>query len=737
MSAALQPNVLLESLRPPRDAVRRRLARVRWRLRGRLAIAGLTWLWTALVLLAAASLAADWLLRFSLPVRQILLALAVAALAAIAYRKLLAPLAVRLDDLDLAAILDRRCRGYGQRVAAVLELPRLLEAGIGVSPSMIQAAVLEHAETLEATDVSAAFDRRGPWRMAALIAITGIAAAAFVYLQSETAGLWARRWLQGSTERWPQRNYLAVIGLKDGEALLVPRGESLLVNVESQRAFSGRPGGWSLDGRGAPLSIRTLRQPQAEVPEKVSIKYRPVSGAVRQGNFTSFQDGRFRYELPPIVEPTSFTVSGGDDWFGPIRIEPIDRPGIDQLAIVARPPGSKQSETFAHTGADTPLLFLKDSELELQLTANAPLASASLVAQPGPAPALVRIDETHYATRWKMDQSQTFEIRLVGRQAGLESKPYFVSIGLLVDRPPRLTLRSSGVGKRVTPQAKIPLQLRAQDDFGLKSLAMEMEQTVPSEKKTETSVRKTAIELPEPAAGEKLTDFETQPLASLAQYGLAAGTLVKLRATGEDNCAQGAQAGASRWLSFQLVTAEELFYEILMRQRAERAKFAAALETAKAQTEPLAGELESGPLAAVARKHQLVARQAWQTGNRLEATLVEMTLNDLGGEEARQLLKTKVIDAIRRLHAEPMTQLRAALDAAVAAGQPSAEQLAEVRRLHGEVAETMQKVLDQMSLWENFIDVLNQLDEIVKLQNDVLNATEQEKKKRTNDLFDD
>ena len=380
---------------------------------------------------------------------------------------------------------------------------------------------------------------------------------------------------------------------------------------------------------------------------------------------------------------------------------------------------------------------MKDSELELQLTASAPLTSASLVAQPGPAPALERIDETHYEARWTMDRSQTFEIRLLGSQAGLESKPYFVSIGLLVDRPPRLTLRSSGVGKRVTPQAKIPLRLRAQDDFGLTSLALEMEQTVPSEKKPETSVRKTAIELPEPAAGEKLTDFEIQPVASLAQYGLAAGTLVKLRATGDDNCAQGAQAGASRWLSFQLVTAEELFYEILMRQRAERAKFAAALETAKAQTEPLAGELESGPLAAVARKHQLVARQAWQTGNRLEATLVEMTLNDLGGEQARQLLKTKVIDAIRQLHAEPMTQLRAALDAAVAAGQPSAEQLVDVRRLHGEVVETMQKVLDQMSLWENFIDVLNQLDEIFKLQDDVLKATEQEKKKRTNDLFDD
>lgn len=737
MSLVVEPNAVLESLRPRRDAVRRRLAGVRRRLRGRLALAGLTWVWTALVLLAAASLAADWLLRFSLPVRQILLAIAAVAMAAIAYRKLLAPLALRLEDLDLAAILDRRCRGYGQRVAAVLELPRLLEGELAASPSMIRAAVLEHAQTLEATDVSAAFDRRGPRWMAALLAVTGLLAAGFAYLEPDTASLWARRWLKGSNERWPQRNYLAISGLHDGDTLLVPRGESLLVNVEAQRDFSGAAHAWMLDGRGAPLQISTGEKPQALVPEKVAIQYRPAGGAVRQGNFTSFQDGRFRYELPPVVEPMSFTVTGGDDWFGPIRVEPIDRPAIDSLTLVARRPGSKASETFAHTGADTPLLFLKDTELELKLSASAPLASAALAGQPGAAPPLEKNDDAHYAARWKMEQSQTFEIRLVGRQAGLESKPYFVSIGLLVDRPPRLTLRSSGVGKRVTPQAKIPLQLRAQDDFGLIALALELEQTVPRENKPETSVRKIAVELPEAAAGASQTDFESQPVTALSEYGLAAGTLIKLRATADDNCAQGVQNGASRWLSFQLVTPEELFYEILMRQRAERAKFAAALETAKAQTEPLAGEPDGAQLAGVGRKHQLVARQTWQTANRLEATLVEMTLNDLGSEQARQLLKTKVIDAVRQLHAEPMAQLRAALDAAAGAEKLPAEQLVELRRLHGEVVETMQKLLDQMSQWENFIDVLNQLKEIVKLQNDVLQSTEQEKKKRTNDVFDD
>jgi len=736
MSLALEPRAIVETLRPRRDAVRRRLARVRRSLRSRLALSGLTWTWTTLFLLAAASLAGDWLLRFSLPLRQLLLLAAAVLLAATIYRRLLKPLALRFDDLDLAAILDRRCRGFGQRVAAVIELPRLLEGDVSASPSMVHAAVLEHAQALDATDLSAAFDRRGPRRMFALLAATGLAAAAFAYLAPDAAGLWARRWFEGSHERWPQRNYLAIAGLGDGDTLLVPRGESLLVHLDAQPGFSGGERAWTLGGRGETLLIATAEKPAGEVPEKVGIQYRGAGGSSKQGNFTNFQGGRFRYELPPVAEPLEFHVTGGDDWFGPIKVEPIDRPKIDQLSIVARAPGSERSETFAHAGADAPLVFLADTELELQFSASVPLAGAELSSQTGAAPKLERVDDAHYVAQWKMQAAQTLEIRLVGRQAHLESKPYYLSIGLLVDRAPRLSLRSSGVGKRVTPQAKIPLHLRAQDDFGLVSLALELEQTVPHENKPEVSTRQMAIELPPEADGRPATDFEDEPKTALAEYALAAGTLVKLRAVATDNRAQGSQEAASRWLNFQIVTPEELFYEILMRQRAERAKFAAALETAKAQTEPLSGAPTADQIAGAARKHQLAARQVWQVANRLDATLEEMALNELGGEQARELLKTKVIDAIRQLHSEPMARLRLALDAA-GAGDPAAEAIVEARQRHEEVVETMQKILEQMSQWENFIDVLNQLKEIVKLQNDVLQSTEEQKKKRTNDLFDE
>jgi hypothetical protein len=737
MSLALDTRGILDTLRPRRDAVRRRLAAVRRRVRARLLLSGLTWTWCALFLFAATSLAADWLLRLSLPLRLSLLAAAGIAIALIVGRRLLSPLLVRLDDLDLAAVLDRRCPGVGQRVAAVLQLPRLIEGPVTASPAMVQAAVLEQAHALEQTDLTSAFDHRASRRMLLLLTATALLAGGFVYRLPQTAELWAHRWLLGSNQRWPQRNYLTVVGLNGESRLLAPRGEPLLIEVDGAPRFTDQDGAWTLSGRGEMLRITAPEPPSVSAPETVAIRYWPADGPAKQGNFTHFTDARFRYEIPQVNEPLDVSITGGDDWFGPIRIEPIERPAVQSLVIRSRVPGRDEVGTHTADGAEAQLLFLPDTELTLELTATVPLRGARLSAKEGDPPALKRRDATHYVASWQMKEAQTLQLGLVGQEGSLDSKPYYVSIGLLIDREPRVALRSSGVGRRVTPQARLPLALHAADDFGLVGLALEMEQTVLKDEKPETKNQHLPLELPSSPAGVALTDLDEQPTFSLAEHTLVPGTLLKVRGQATDNRMQGAQTGSSRWLSFQVVTPEELFYEILMRQRAERAKFGAALETAKSQIAPLAGLPPADVAFGLVRKHQVVARQVWQVANRLEITLTEMALNELGSAQARELLQTKIINAIRHLHAEPMTRLRVSLESVAADPEGATESLVEARELQQEVVDSMSKILEQMAQWENFVDVLNQLKSIVKLQGGVLDATEEEKKKRTRDLFDD
>jgi hypothetical protein len=736
MSLALDTRGIVEELRPRRDAVRRRLAAVRRRVRARLLLAGLTWTWGALFLFAVSSLAADWLLRLSLPVRLSLAGAAGAVLCGIIWRRLISPLRVRLGDLDLAALLDRRCPGVGQRVASVLQLPALIEGRVWASPGMVQAAVLEQAQALESTDLTSAFNRRAHRQMLLFILITGMAAGGFAYRFPQTAALWARRWFAGSNERWPQKTYLTLAGLGEAGRLLVPRGESLLIEVDAQPHFTGQTGAWQLSGRGETLLVQSDHPPETAPPDAVAITYRPGDAPVKQGSFTHYSDSLFRYEIPAVSEPLDISITGGDDWFGPIRVEPIDRPSVKSIRIQARRAGRDEVDTHTAEGADAQLLFLPDTELTLELTADVPLAAAELSVKEGAAPALNRLEATRYAAQWTMKEAQTFQIGLVGEEGALASKPYYLSIGLLIDREPRVSIRSSGVGRRVTPQARIPLALHAADDFGLAALAIEIEQVVPKEEKPETKTERIALDLPASTPDALPTDVDQQPTFALSEHVLAAGTLLKLRAQATDNCAQGAQTGSSRWLTFQVVTAEELFYEILMRQRAERAKFSSALESAKSQTEPLAVVPTADAAFALVRKHQVIARQVWQVANRLEVTLTEMELNELGSSQARELLKTKVIDAIRQMHSEPMTRLPVALES-VAADPSANEPLAEARQLQEEVVDQMTKILERMAQWENFVDVLNQLKAIVKLQSGVLEATEEEKKKRTQELFDD
>ena len=246
-----------------------------------------------------------------------------------------------------------------------------------------------------------------------------------------------------------------------------------------------------------------------------------------------------------------------------------------------------------------------------------------------------------------MKESQTLELRLVSAESGLASKPYFLTIGLLVDREPRLTLRSAGVGKRVTPHAHIPLAIHAADDFGLADLGLDVEKTdLAGEKPAITTKR---VELEKFGAGDAALppSIDRDMELNLAEQELTAGNSIRLRASSADKCALGSHTGSSRWLVFQIVTPDELFYEILMRQREQRAKFAAALVQAQAQAEALAKLNALDGVRPLIRAHQAIARQTSQIASRLEVSLREMTLNDLSNPTARQLLADNVIAPLR------------------------------------------------------------------------------------------
>jgi hypothetical protein len=47
----------------------------------------------------------------------------------------------------------------------------------------------------------------------------------------------------------------------------------------------------------------------------------------------------------------------------------------------------------------------------------------------------------------------------------------------------------------------------------------------------------------------------------------------------------------------------------------------------------------------------------------------------------------------------------------------------------------MEAILKQMSQWDSFVDVLNQLNEIIRLQGQAQQQTDQLRKRQTEDIF--
>ena len=96
-----------------------------------------------------------------------------------------------------------------------------------------------------------------------------------------------------------------------------------------------------------------------------------------------------------------------------------------------------------------------------------------------------------------------------------------------------------------------------------------------------------------------------------------------------------------------------------------------------------------------------------------------------------------IIDPIKSLTAGPMNQLRGALQSLSSMSTASNESRESARKLQGEVVARMRAILESMSQWESFVDVVNQVTEVIKMEQKILKSTESARETRAKEVFDD
>jgi hypothetical protein len=326
------------------------------------------------------------------------------------------------------------------------------------------------------------------------------------------------------------------------------------------------------------------------------------------------------------------------------------------------------------------------------------------------------------------------EIELVSRDARLLSVPTMVSVGLKIDQPPRVAIAFTGVTQRVTSRAKIPLTVEARDDYGVAQMGLAINAQTPdpanpSQLKAESS----SIALYGPV--KPTTDLQVQRAQSLElePMKLPPGSILSVTATATDNCYLGQQTSRSRQVTFRVVPAEELLREILLRQQSERAKFRKQTDEATAIREKLATLSSAADAMQAARQHRAVQREVTRITAALSETLTEMRLNALSTDEAYDLMQNNVLTPLKSLNDELLNPQKDALDGLKA---EDSKALAEAADRQDRIVSQMEQILKQMSQWDSFVDVLNQLNEIIKLQDQAQQQTTELRKKETEGIFE-
>jgi hypothetical protein len=358
-------------------------------------------------------------------------------------------------ETQLARLIARRYPGLGDRLLGVIELQDQEGNSDTLSPRLREAAM--EAVAIEAgrrqLDEALPPQRHRRWALAAL-GLAVISAAAFTF--TPRAGVNAlQRWLMplSNTERYTFARldhppvYLAVAF---GEAFEI----TLRLSKDSEQRPVRAVGRYGL-------------QPAVEA---------------------SLVNGRYRFKFPGQQDPGRVVFHVGD-LRHEVRVEPVQRPGMESVTAVVTPPaylGIPEKTVALNTGV---ISAVEGSKVRIDLTTNRPLATATF----GPTRSQVIEEPKENATAYVPLKGALEISGLTARtplmevgaipfeipfswadQLGLAGESGFkLRVDAIRDAAPTNYLQGIDRQKVMLPEETVDFEVLAEDDFGVKFTGIE------------------------------------------------------------------------------------------------------------------------------------------------------------------------------------------------------------------------------------------------------------------------
>jgi hypothetical protein len=435
-----------------------RLARVRSKERGYIAIQGFCRVLVALALVVIAYFLIDWFADLPFGVRLTTAGIGLAIIAYVAYRYLYVELRKIQDDDEIALRVESRNPDLRGRLISTLQLVRSEHAGAYAGSHDLIAALEE--ETVRMSDpldfaqiISTTMLKR--LLIAALIVV--VVKAALIFEFPEHFKALAER-LVNPNKQFPTKTRIK----KDAsgkEMVAVPafvaRGEEILVEVALEPAPYVVPN----------AGVLHFMNPKSGM--NIPVELLPAGGEV------------FKGRLAKALEDVDMVVEIGDVRTKPVRVDVLARPEVDTSRSVE----SLRYELPAYTEEPPQpwqkfgtLSSLQGSLAEIRFTATKALKSAEIRRSDGRSYPMTKLPVPNEpagmswtVNKFPIDKSGTFHVVLVdefGLKNGEPALEY--PIDARADLAPTIKLLKPSHDATVTPTARPILKYNARDDYGLR-----------------------------------------------------------------------------------------------------------------------------------------------------------------------------------------------------------------------------------------------------------------------------
>ncbi|MEM0895863.1 MAG: hypothetical protein AAGJ79_03180 [Verrucomicrobiota bacterium] len=717
-----------------------RVAALRKRLAFWLTLQGLAWVFGVALAVFLADFVIDRFFHMDLAQRTIMLGLMGSAIAWTAWKKLLRPLSTEIsDDALVVKLEDSLSREDRETILSALELGRMdWSRRPEVSPALVESAIRKGAAAGGRIPVESVLreDRMtGNFLVSAFLGLVLFAIFLSSLIQpGSTAGIWVQRNILLADRSWPQDHEFEIEGLADG-ILRVPKGDD-----------------WTLTAR---VKKGAFSLPQATRLEIDRDGARRIEGMTNLGD-----DREFTAYIPPVNSPFTFrllTNKVTSPWF---NLEVVHRPRLDSLELVAVPPDYTGIEPQLLSVGSGPYRILAGSQLRVTGSADVPLASA-LLQIPDKAIAL-GIDEsgTGFAGgappsalqsgSFLVDVASVEQIQFPGevspRGLGLRD-PVRFRVKVIPDKPPTIQARIVGLSGLATPSAQVPLSAALRDDYGLSSARLAYDVKKDADGAEEESG---IVELPL-KAGTK--EAEINESISLEDLGVETGSRLSMQVEASDNDAiAGTKSGTSTRLLLRIVTESELRADFLRREKEQQQVLTELIEkqdllatdvrafSAETRNVPQLDPSARSRLSGFEKQQGRIAVQVAAVIGQIERIVGEIAINRMPDEQnsLATRLTERVVTPLAEIRDQLSPEASSFLDLTRVPDTPPGDRtqfLSDAALAEAKVIGKLKQTLRHLVKNEDFQQAVNMLYDLQKSQENVLERTEDEKKKRVEELL--